>query len=95
MHYGKLASDVLAEENKVARDIVREIAQFGINERQKILVMYLLSLELENVNDMKKFSSFIKSEKSDIFIAPEEAELWVDLLTLLAQRMIRLMIRSK
>ena len=72
-HYGQLSSEKLAEENRTAREIVREINNFGINERQRWLVIYLLSMELENVEDLKKMTNFIKENKGDnIFLMSSE-----------------------
>lgn len=68
--YGKLPSEKMAEENKVAREIVREISNFGVSDRQRWMIMYLLSLELENVNDMRAISSYIKEKKGhDLFVS--------------------------
>jgi hypothetical protein len=72
-HYGELRSEKLAEENRIAREIVKEINNFGINERQRWLIMYLLSMELENVEDLKKVTSFIKENKGEnIFLMTNE-----------------------
>lgn len=58
--YGQTNADKLAEENNTTRKIVSEIINFGISERQKYLLMYYLSLELENVENSQVISSFIK-----------------------------------
>jgi len=58
--YGQTNADKLAEENNIVRKIVSEIINFGISERQKYLLMYYLSLELENVENAQVVSSFIK-----------------------------------
>ena len=68
--FGQLQSEKLAKESDLAHQIVREISHFGINERQRWLVIYYLSLELENVEDMKSMTSFIKEKKGeDLFIS--------------------------
>ena len=68
--YGQTQSEKIAQENKVARQIVSEINQFGINERQRWLILYQLSLEIENVEDMKSMTSHIKELKGDnVFIS--------------------------
>ena len=73
--YGKLQSEKIADENKVARDIVKEISNFGVSDRQRWMIMYLLSLELENVNDVKDLTTFIKNKKTqDLFITTPERE---------------------
>lgn len=58
--YGKTNADKLAEENNVARKIVSEISQFGVSERQKYLIMYYLSLELEDIEKAQTISSILK-----------------------------------
>lgn len=58
--YGKTNADKLAEENETVRKIVREISQFGVSERQKYLIMYYLSLELEDIEKAQEISSFLK-----------------------------------
>lgn len=68
--YGETQSEKLAAESRMAHQIVKEIGQFGINERQRWLVIYYLSMELENVDEMKSMTSFIKELKGDdIFIS--------------------------
>ena len=67
--YGELNSEKLAKDSSTAREIVKELGQFGINDRQRWLVIYFLSMELENIDEMKKMTSFIKEVKGDqIFI---------------------------
>lgn len=66
---GQTASDKLASDSKVSRQIVKEIGQFGINDRQRWLIIYYLSMELENVEEMKAMTSYIKEVKGNsIFI---------------------------
>lgn len=72
-YYGELQSEKLTKENETAREIVREINNFGINERQRWLIIYLLSMELEIVEDLKKMTNFIKETKGDnIFLMSSE-----------------------
>lgn len=66
--YGQTRADKLAEENMVARKIVHEIAQFGISERQRYLIMYYLSLELENIEKAQEISNFLKEAVPDLTI---------------------------
>jgi hypothetical protein len=68
--YGQLESEKLAADNKVAHEIVREINQFGINDRQRWLVIYYLALELEDVDEMKELTGYVKETKGkDLFIS--------------------------
>jgi hypothetical protein len=72
--YGEFQSEKTAEENRIAREIVKEISNFGINERQRWLVIYQLALELENVGDLQEITSFIKELKgSEIFLSGKES----------------------
>lgn len=66
--YGQTNADKLAEENNTTRKIVGEILNFGISERQKYLLMYYLSLELENVENAQTISNFIKEVVPNITI---------------------------
>jgi hypothetical protein len=69
MIYGELESEKLAQESNVARQIVDEINKFGVNDRQRFLVMYFLSLELENIDEMKELAAAIKTIKPDLFLS--------------------------
>ena len=67
--YGETASEKLASENEVARQIVREINRFGISDRQRWMVIHLLAMELENVEEMKSLTKFISDTKGrDLFV---------------------------
>lgn len=66
--YGKSNADKLAEENLIARKIVKEISEFGISERQRCLIMYYLSLELEDIEKAQVVSSFLKECMPDLTI---------------------------
>ena len=48
------------EDRKVAREITKTIVQYGVNDNQKLEIMYLLSLELESNKEMKEISKFLK-----------------------------------
>lgn len=68
--YGQLESEKLAADSKVAHEIVREINQFGINDRQRWLIIHYLALELENIDEMKELTGFVKEFKGkDLFIS--------------------------
>ena len=74
-HYGTLESEKRAEENRIARTIVQEIGHFGISERQRWLVMYLLAMELENIEDLRAITGFIKERKGDsVFLTGKDTE---------------------
>ena len=66
MKVGKTESDIKVEKLKACRDIVREIVNFGVDEEQRLQIIYLLSLELENVNILKAISEIVKDKKINI-----------------------------
>ena len=58
--YGQAQSEKRAEENNVCRQIVREVNNFGISQRQSLMIMYLLASELENVEQMQTLTRTIR-----------------------------------
>lgn len=58
--YGKLESDRLAEENLFCRDVVRQLNDHGISDRQRLFLISLLSLELENIEHVQLFGDIIR-----------------------------------
>ena len=52
--YGKTKDDKTSEDMLRSRQIVNEVLNFGVSEYQKIHIMKLLALELEDNEDMKK-----------------------------------------
>jgi hypothetical protein len=62
----------LAEENLKIRTIVKELNDFGLSERERIFLVYQLSLELENVQLMQELCATIKELSPDAFIAPRD-----------------------
>jgi len=64
--YGKSKSDTDIEKMILCRDIVKEIIEFGVTEEQKLQIIHLLSLELENRDKMLGISSLVKGQKQDV-----------------------------
>ena len=62
--YGDTNTTKLFKERHQCREIVSEIMKFGVSESQKVRIIYLLSLELENNDTMKEIVSICK-EKLD------------------------------
>jgi hypothetical protein len=54
--YGKTEEETQFEKVSQCREIVREIIDFGVDEMQKIKIIYLLSLEIENRNLLETIS---------------------------------------
>jgi hypothetical protein len=62
--YGKTEQDLFTENMIKCREIVREIIDFGVDEAQKLQIIYLLSLELESRDKMLGISSLVKDQKT-------------------------------
>lgn len=68
--YGQMQSEKMAEDSRAAHEIVKEINNFGISDRQRWLVIYYLALELENVTEMQELTGYIREVKGDnLFIS--------------------------
>lgn len=68
--YGQLASEKHAEENQECRQIAKVISEYGINDRQRLFLIYLMSLEIEDAMKVQEISSFLKEVAGpDTFIA--------------------------
>ena len=68
--YGQAtSSEGLAEEKQTCRQIAREIANFGVSERQRLFIIYLLAMELEDVSSMKQLTDTVRAlGGSDLFL---------------------------
>ena len=72
--FGKLSSEKQAEENTFCRHIVSEINNVGITERQRAFLIYLLALELENIELMKAVTATVREDSSVSFLVEQEKE---------------------
>lgn len=64
-----LTPDVVAAENATCRQIVKEISLFGVSERQRMMIIYLLALELENVELLQEITATINDTVGgDLFL---------------------------
>ena len=60
MKYGSSNTDNQMNEMIECREIVSRILSFGVSQKQILQLIYLFSLELEDVEKMKKLAFFIK-----------------------------------
>lgn len=68
--YGQLQSEKLAEDSKIAHEILREVNNFGISDRQRWLIIYYLAMELENISEMQDLTGYIRDTNGDnLFIS--------------------------
>ena len=58
--FGQTEKEVWATEMLKTREIVREVLEFGVTQRQILNIAYLLSLELEDRNALQAISEVIK-----------------------------------
>lgn len=73
--YGQVDSEKRAKENALCRQIVKEISDFGITDRQRLFIIYLLALELERHDHMHEVVCAVKNiENSQIFISSDDQE---------------------
>ena len=73
--YGKTSEEEKAEKSLACRKIVSEINRFGVSESQKIQIIKLLALELENNSNMKKIINTINEIVENNSIREEENKL--------------------
>jgi len=67
--YGQAQSEKWAQENEICRQIVREINNFGISQRQSLMVIYLLAVELEDIEKMRALTRLVRElGKDDLFL---------------------------
>lgn len=66
--YGELSSEARAHENETCRSIVHEVTNFGVSQRQQLMIIYLLAMELENVGHMQTLTSLIRELAPDVFL---------------------------
>jgi hypothetical protein len=63
-----IESKLSVEKRQACREIVREINQFGVSQRQLTYLIYLLSLNLENNDLMRKITNAIGEERENVKI---------------------------
>ena len=57
--YGKTKEEANAEKSIQCRQIVKEIIEFGVDEKQKLQLIKLIAMELESNHSMKKIVNTI------------------------------------
>ena len=61
--FGKSSEEILIEDKIKAREIVQSVLQYGVNQTQIEQIIYLFSMELENVELMKQLSTVINQSR--------------------------------
>jgi hypothetical protein len=73
---GKTKLDKIAEENQVCRMIVKEVLNYGLSQRQIYMILYLMSLELENVEHLQDLTAVIREMKEDTHLIEHPADVY-------------------
>jgi len=63
--YGSTEDELDVKDRARCRDIVQEILNFGVTQKQIVQLVYLLSLELENIEEMRYLSNACKAVAND------------------------------
>ena len=61
--FGKSSEEIYIEDKIKAREIVQSVLQYGVNQTQIEQIIYLFSMELENVELMKQLSTVINQSR--------------------------------
>jgi len=59
------------------RNIVKEIKEFGVTQRQLVYIIYLLSLEVENLDMMKAITKIVGEQRSNVPLTPKDKNITV------------------
>lgn len=62
------------EKRQECRDIVMEIRKFGVSQRQLLYLVYLLSLELEDVNVMRSIAKAVGENRDNIPVSLSDVQ---------------------
>ena len=76
MKIGKTENEKCVRSIQESRSIVKEILEFGVNESQKLDIIYFLSLELESRAALEEITKILKKYRSGI--KPDEESQYVN-----------------
>jgi hypothetical protein len=72
MKIGQTDSEKKSKSLQKCRQIVAEINNFGVNDFERVQIIHLLSLELEDRDLITDFAEVIKGYRGDIFETKQE-----------------------
>ena len=64
-----LETKLSVKKRQECRDIVQEIKRYGVNQRQILHIIYLLSLELESREVMTKITEIVGESREEIRVS--------------------------
>ena len=72
MKIGQTNTEKQAKSSQKCREIVAEVNNFGVNDFERIQIIHLISLELEDRDLITDFAEVIKGYRGDLFEAKQE-----------------------
>lgn len=72
MRIGQTDTEKKALALQKCREIVAEINNFGVNDFERVQIIHLISLELEDRDLINDFAEVIKGYRGDVFEAKQE-----------------------
>jgi len=63
--YGKTQTEIDVDKLRICRQIVKNIVKFGVDESQKLQIVYLLALEMENRISLEMITETVKNIKNN------------------------------
>ena len=75
MKVGSTETDKKAKSIMKCREIVSEVNNFGINDFERLQIIHLLSLELEDNDLVRDFAEVIKGYRGDVFEEKKESSI--------------------
>lgn len=72
MKVGQTDTENKAKSLQKCREIVAEINNFGVNDFERVQIIHLISLELEDRDLINDFAEVIKGYRGDIFVSKQE-----------------------
>jgi hypothetical protein len=73
--FGTTPAERTAGEITLAREILLNISQLGLNDTQRLTIINGLALELEDIRQMKAITAVVREVGESAFIAPQDQDL--------------------
>jgi hypothetical protein len=74
MKIGEFQSEKDVKENAISRDIVKEILQFGVNDRMILMIIHQLAMNLESIENMKEITTCVRELNTNTFLVDRADE---------------------
>jgi DUF1009 family protein len=77
--FGTTPAERTVHDITLAREIMLNISQLGINDTQRLVLINGLAMELENIEQMKAITAVVREVGSEAFVAPVDGTLQTEL----------------